>query len=111
VFHPNKDCKWQGIAGQVWDIQNRALVGYRVHLQGFYNGKSIDLTTLSGTAQAWYGESGYEFVIGDKAIDSTGQLSIQMEDQSNMVISNKVVLNTYSDCTKNLVMVNFQQVR
>jgi hypothetical protein len=111
VFHHDKDCNWQGIAGQVWDIQGRPLVGYQVHLQGFYNGKSIDSRTLSGGAQAWYGESGYEFVIGDKAIDSTGQLSIQMEDQSFMAISNKVVLNTYSDCTKNLVMVNFQQVR
>jgi hypothetical protein len=111
VFHHDKDCNWQGIAGQVWDIQGNALVGYRVHLQGFYNGKNIDLTTLSGGAQYWYGSGGYEFVIGDKAIDSTGQLSIQMEDQSYMLISNKVVLNTYSDCTKNLIMVNFQQVR
>lgn len=111
VFHPDKDCNWQGIAGQVWDIQGRALVGYRVHLQGFYNGKTIDLTTLSGGAQAWYGESGYEFVLGNKPIDSTHQLTIQLEDQSYMLISNQVVLDTYSDCSKNLVLVNFQQIR
>lgn len=111
VFHPDKNCNWQGIAGQVWDIQGRALVGYRVHLQGFYNGKNIDLTTLSGGAQAWYGESGYEFVLGNKPIDSTQRLTIQLEDQSYMIISNQVVLDTYSDCSKNLVLVNFQQVR
>lgn len=111
VFHPDSDCNWQGIAGQVWDIQGRPLVGYRVHLTGYYNGKSIDQTTLSGGAQAWYGESGYEFVLGNTPVDSTGQLSIQLDDQSFMAISNSVVVNTYSDCNKNLVLVNFQQVR
>jgi hypothetical protein len=111
TYHPNSDCNWQGIAGQVWDIQGRPLIGYRVHLQGYYNSKTIDLTTLSGGAQAWYGESGFEFVLGNTPVDSTNQLTIQLEDQSYMAISNKVTLNTYSDCAKNLVMVNFQQVR
>jgi hypothetical protein len=69
------------------------------------------MTTLSGGAQAWYGESGFEFVLGDTPIDSTNQLTIQLEDQSYMAISNKVALSTYSACDKNLVLVNFQQVR
>jgi hypothetical protein len=111
TYHPNSDCHWQGIAGQVWDIQGRPLIGYRVHLQGYYSGKTVDLTTLSGGAQAWYGESGFEFVLGNSPIDSTGQLTIQLEDQSYMAISNQVTLNTYSACNKNLVLVNFQQVR
>jgi hypothetical protein len=111
IFHPDKDCKWQGIAGQVWDIQGRPLIGYRVHLWGYYNGKTVDLTTLSGGAQAWYGESGYEFVIGSSPINSTGKLSVELEDQSYMAISNKVTVNTYADCDKNLVLVNFQQVK
>lgn len=111
VFHPDQNCNWQGIAGQVWDIQGRALIGMRIHLQGYYNGKSIDRTTLSGGAQAWYGESGYEFVLGTTPIDSTGQLNIQLEDQSFMALSDKVVVNTYADCSKNLILVNFQQVR
>jgi hypothetical protein len=87
------------------------LVGYRVHLLGYYDGKSVDQTTLSGGAQAWYGESGYEFVLGDTPVDSTGQLSIQLDDQSFLAISNKVLVNTYADCSKNLILVNFQQVR
>lgn len=111
VFHPDKDCNWQGIAGQVWDIQGRPLIGYRVHLQGYYNGKTIDLTTLSGGAQAWYGESGYEFVLGNTPIDTTNKLTIQLEDQSYMAISNKVTVSTYADCQMNLVLVNFQQVK
>ncbi|MHC1740701.1 MAG: hypothetical protein AB9897_06270 [Anaerolineaceae bacterium] len=115
LYHSNSDCNWQGIAGQVWDIQGRPLVGYILHLTGSYNGKSLDQKrTLSGGAQAYYGDSGYEFVleIGSPPIDSTGLISIQLEDQSgSIVLSNKVTLNTYADCSKNLVMVNFQQVR
>lgn len=111
VFHSDLNCSWQGVAGQVLSIQGSHMVGYRVHLQGYYNGKTIDLTTLSGGAQAWYGESGYEFKIGNTPIDSTGKLTLQLEDQSGMAISDKVVLNTYSDCNKNLVLVYFQQVK
>jgi hypothetical protein len=111
VFHSDLNCNWQGVAGQVLSIQGSHMVGYRVHLQGYYNGKTIDLTTLSGGAQAWYGESGYEFKIGDTPIDSTAKLTLQLEDQSGMAISDKVVLNTYSDCNKNLVLVYFQQVK
>jgi hypothetical protein len=111
VFHPDLNCNWQGIAGQVLSIQGSHMVGYRVHLQGYYNGKTVDLTTLSGGAQAWYGESGYEFKIGDTPIDSTGQLTLQLEDQSGLPMSDKVSLNTYSDCNKNLVLVYFQQVK
>jgi len=111
TYHPNSDCHWQGIAGQVWNIQGSPLVGIRIHLQGYYNNKTVDMTTLSGRAQAWYGESGFEFVLGDTPIDSTNQLTIQLEDQSYMAISNKVALSTYSACDKNLVLVNFQQVR
>ena len=111
VFHPDSNCNWQGIAGQVWDIQGTGLVGYRVHLQGVYNGEAINQITLSGGAQAWYGNSGYEFVIGNTPINSTGQLTVQLEDQSGLPLSNKVTVNTYADCSKNLVLVNFQQVR
>jgi len=112
VFHPDGNCNWQGVAGQVVDLQGRAVVGLMVHLRGVYNGKAIDQTTLTGGAQAWYGESGYEFVLGNTPIDSTALLSIQLSDQSSVVaISDKVVFNTYSACEKNLILINFQQVK
>jgi hypothetical protein len=111
IFHPDKDCNWQGIAGQVWDIQGRPLIGYRIHLQGYYNGGHVEYNTLSGGAQEWYGESGYEFVLSNKPIDTTGKLTLQLEDQSFMAISNLVTINTYADCQKNLILVNFQQVK
>lgn len=111
VFHPDGDCSWQGVAGQVVDLQGRAVVGMLVRLTGTYNGKSVNMTTLTGGAQAWYGESGYEFVLGQTPIDSTGLLSVQLTDQSFLPVSDKVVFDTYASCEKNLILINFRQVR
>jgi hypothetical protein len=112
VFHTNGNCNWQGVAGQVVDIQGRPIIGLMVHLQGYYNGKTIEQTTLTGGAQEWYGKSGYEFILSETTpIDSQGQLSVQLTDQSYMAVSKKVIFNTYSSCDKNLILINFQQVK
>lgn len=111
VFHPDGNCDWQGIAGQVLDMQGRGVTGLSIHLTGTYNGKAVDLTTLSGAAQAWYGESGFEFVLGDTPVDSKGELHLQLADQGLVALSSEILIDTYSACDKNLVLVNFKQVR
>ena len=111
VFRPNSSCDWQGVAGRVVDIQGRPLVGIRVVLKGTYNGKTIDMASLSGEAASTYGESGYEFQLGTKAIASTGLLSVQLNDQSFLPISDRVIFDTFATCDKNLILINFKQVR
>ena len=111
VFHTDGDCNWQGVAGRVVDLQGRPVIGMRVKLTGIYNGKSIELTTLTGGASAWYGESGFEFVLGDKPYESTQSLAIQLNDQSFLPISEQVIFDTYATCDKNLILINFKQVR
>lgn len=111
IFHPEGNCNWQGVAGQVVDLQGRAVVGLSVHLSGTYAGKTVDMTTLTGAAQAWYGESGFEFVLGQTPIASSGELSIQLADQGMLAVSDQVAFDTFAACEKNLVLVNFRQVR
>ena len=111
VFHTDGNCSWQGVAGRVVDMNGNPQPNIRVRLLGIYDGKSIDLSTLTGLAAEWYGDSGFEFKLGDVALDSTALLAIQLEDQSFMPISDQVIINTYADCTKNLILVNFKQVR
>lgn len=111
VFHTDGNCSWQGVAGRVVDMNGNPQPNIRVRLQGIYDGKTVDLSTLTGLAAEWYGDSGFEFKLGDKALDSTALLAIQLEDQSLMPISDQVIINTYADCTKNLILVNFKQVR
>lgn len=111
VFHPGEGCDWQGVAGRVVDLQGRPVVGIVVKLTGLYEGRTIDMTTLTGGAAAWYGDSGYEFILGDEPIGSNGMLAVQLHDQALMPVSNRVIFSTYSTCDKNLIIINFKQVR
>ncbi|MBI3165342.1 MAG: hypothetical protein HYZ24_11725, partial [Chloroflexi bacterium] len=79
-----------------------------VRLSGFYNAKSKNELTVSGIAPA-YGKSGFEFVLGETPIDSNGLLSIQILDQAGLPLSDSIQINTYSDCSKNLVLVKFKK--
>lgn len=110
TFKPETGCSWQGVAGQVLDMQGRHLVNIGIMLKGTYNGKTLSTQTISGT-HTEYGDSGYEFQLGDTPIDSTGLLSIQLVDQSGMPLSEQVLFNTYATCDKNLVLINFKQVK
>ncbi len=111
VFHPDDSCDWQGVAGTVVDLQGKPVVGVLVRLTGYYDGRTIDMTTLTGGASAWYGESGYEFILGFKPLDSSDVLAVQLIDQAMMPISNRIIFNTFTDCDKNLILINFKQVR
>lgn len=111
IFHPGDSCDWQGVAGTVVDLQGKPMVGVLVRLIGYYDGRTIDMTTLTGGASAWYGESGYEFILGDEPMDSNDTLALQLVDQAMMPISNRVIFDTFADCDKNLVLINFKQVR
>ena len=113
TFHPTMDCNWQGVAGKVTDIQGKAVSNLAIHLTGTYNGKAVDQTTLSGGAAKWIGDGGYEIVlqVGSAPIDSTGMLTIQIEDSSYIPLSAPITFDTYADCSKNLILINFQQMR
>lgn len=111
VFHPDDSCDWQGVAGTVVDLQGKPVVGVLVRLTGYYDGRTIDMTTLTGGASAWYGESGYEFILGFRPLDSSDLLAVQLVDQAMMPISNRIIFDTFTDCDKNLILINFKQVR
>ncbi len=110
TFKPATGCAWQGIAGTVVDMQGRHLVNIGIQLKGTYNGKTISTQSISGT-HTEYGESGYEFPLGTTPIASTGLLAIQLVDQSGLPLSEQVIFDTYATCDKNLVLVNFRQVK
>jgi hypothetical protein len=110
TFQPATGCAWQGIAGQVVDMQGKHLPSIGIVLKGTYNGKTVEIHSLSGT-HTEYGDSGYEFQLGTTPIASTGLLSIQLVDQGGIPISEQVIFDTYGTCDKNLVLINFRQVK
>ena len=56
-----------------------------------------------------YGKSGYEFFLGTVPMSSKGELYLQLEDQSMLPLSDKIYIDTFNDCTKNLVLVRFKK--
>ena len=103
-------CNWIGVAGQVFDMSGAPIQNLILHLEGFWNGSSVSSEVLSGSA-GQYGPAGYEFVLGTQTLDSTQSLWIQVRDATHKELSTRVYLNTYNDCARNLILVNFVQVR
>jgi hypothetical protein len=58
-----------------------------------------------------YGPGGYEITLGDRPLDSDDALTVQLFDQAMLPLSDKVTFDTFEDCDRNLILVNFKQVR
>lgn len=113
IAHPEQGCNWMGIAGQVKDIRGSAVRGQQVQLGGALTGSAIPgdfMLTLTGLAPQ-YGPGYYEFTLADHPIASKGALWVQLLDQAGLSMSEKIYFDTYEDCEKNLIVLNFKQVR
>src|SRR5271157_1752019 len=109
-FVENRGCQWMGVAGRVVDISNKPLPGVLVQLSGTLGQSLINQTSLTGLAPS-YGQSGYELKLADTPIPSQATLWVRLVDQSYLPLSPKIRFDTYGDCTKNLILINFKAVR
>lgn len=111
IYHPDLGCDWMGVAGQALGLNGGPATGLIVQVGGYLNGQLFE-TRLSLTGAApQYGQGGFEIQLAEKAIDSDGTLWIQLVDQASNPFSEKTYFDTYSDCQKNLVVINFKQVK
>ncbi|OGO29959.1 MAG: hypothetical protein A2136_04645 [Chloroflexi bacterium RBG_16_54_11] len=111
TFHPDAGCEWTGIAGQATSLNGEAVRGLFVQLGGSLPGtESIDKLTMTGLADE-YGPGGFEFILASSLVATNGTLWIQLLDQQNLPISDRVYFETFNDCEKNLVIIYFDQVR
>lgn len=110
-FHPDVGCNWSGIAGQATSLNGESVRGLFVQLGGSMPGvESIDKLAMTGLAPQ-YGQGGFEFTLADKLFASNGTLWIQLLDQQNLPLSDRVYFDTYEDCQKNLIIIYFDQVK
>ncbi len=110
LFDPNHGCNWMGVAGRAYDLQNGPVTKLEVQLFGILDGNLLSLTSLTGTS-IQYGPSGFEFTLGSKPVASNQRLWIRLVDQAGVPLSDRVFFDTFADCTKNLVVINFKQVK
>ncbi len=109
AFNSDLGCNWAGVGGQVTDLQGSPVIGLTVQLGGGLNGASTYMLGLTGTA-IQYGRAGYEFKLADQPVASKQSLWIQLLDQAGLALSDRIYFDTYNDCQKNLILINFKQV-
>ena len=99
-------CAWMGIGGQVFDLKGQPTthLGYVVHLEG----GGFDVNSLTGT-QPQYGTTGYAFKLADAPKQTSGVYRIQLRDPANAPVSDWIPVNTFADCARNVLLVNFLQ--
>lgn len=114
IAYPELGCNWMGVAGDVKDLSGAPKTQVIIVLGGTLAGNLVDPTgakySLSGVAPK-YGVAGYEFFLADKPIASNQTLWIQLLDQNETPVSDKIYFSTYDDCNRNLIFLSFKQVR
>jgi hypothetical protein len=110
-FHPDTECNWMGVAGQATSMSGSPVFGLFVQVGGSLAGEPIDtMLSMTGTAPQ-YGQGGFEFTLADRPVASDDGLWIQLLDQANLPLSEKVYFDTLEDCDKNLIIIYFTQVK
>jgi len=111
IGHPELGCAWMGVAGRAFDLSGAPIEeGLFVQLEGTLNGEPVEMLGMVGMVTT-YGPGSYEFVLGDQPVDSTQALWVQLFDQAMLPLSDQVYFDTFADCDKNLILINFNQVR
>ena len=111
IYHDELGCDWMGVGGQVTSLNGAPVIGIFVRIGGTLEGKFFEtLLSMTGTAVE-YGQGGYEFKIADKPIATNNTLWVQLYDQSDLPLSDKIYLVTTDECAKALTLLNFVQVK
>jgi hypothetical protein len=103
-FANTAQCAWQGIGGQVFDLNGAPLIQMRVHVFG----QGVDLYTASGS-NTLYGLSGWEVPLSTTL--TSNSYIVELQSAQGTIISPQVTVTFVPDCSKNLGLVSFQQTR
>lgn len=101
--HATAGCTWMGVAGQVFDSSGSPVTtGLIISIEG----PGILLDGLVGAAPS-YGDGGYEIQLADQPIESSDEYSIEVLDEDGDPQSDVILFDTYADCNRNLILINF----
>ncbi len=106
--HPNLGCEWMGVAGQVFGGNGKPVTNLIVNIKGKLGLSEFDLVSLTGMPEAnIYNPGSFEIKISDQPFRSESTLAIQLFDLNGRPLSLPVSFDTYQDCSKNLIIINF----
>jgi hypothetical protein len=105
-FANTAGCAWQGIGGQVFDINDVPLRGVTVLVTGA-GGFEARVTSGSNTI---YGVSGWEVRTGNLLTGDS--FRVELLSPGGTPISPQIIVTfTLNDCARNLALLNFKQTR
>jgi hypothetical protein len=101
-----------GVGGQVVDMSGAPVTGLIIRLGGALTGLQLSppLLSLTGVAPN-YGQRGFVFTLAGKPVASSASLWLQLLDQAGIALSKQFSFDTFAECEKNLIIINFMQVR
>lgn len=97
-----------GVAGQVFDRSGKPILNMVVVVDGVLNNTTVDLIGLTGLNSA-YGPGGFEIQLANAVINSSNTLAITLYDLAGSAMTYPFAFSTYTDCSKNLILINFNQ--
>lgn len=108
TFFPDLGCNTFRVAGQVFDINGATIVSQAVKLTGTLSGNPVNLPPDFTKINTAYGNGAYyDFELANRPVASVASLEIMLLSQDGTQISEAILFNTFDDCTKNLIMINF----
>jgi len=106
-LHPDAGCNYTGIGGQVFSKDGKPIGDQIVvKVTGTIEEKDVEFLAVTGGYPA-LGPGGYEITLADHLAGTNNSLFLQLFDLNGIAVSPLISFNTYSDCTKNLVVLNF----
>jgi hypothetical protein len=104
--HPS-GCSFFGIAGHVYDLARTPIIGNLIRVTGPNNYQE---DAIPGS-QPIYGAGGFELVLSDQPTTTTNQYNVQLLNAAAEPLSDVIQLQTFAECEKNLMLLDFVQVR
>jgi hypothetical protein len=102
-------CNWMGIAGQIFNKDGIPVGNLIVEAGGYLEGHPILGLSLTGLVGS-YGPGGFEIQLLDHLVESRGTIWVQIRDIAGNPLSPQIDLDTYEDCSQNLIVLNFVEV-
>lgn len=111
IAYPELGCAWLGVGGRAFDLSGAAIEeGLFVQLGGTLGDEPVEMLGMIGVVDN-YGPGSYEFVLGEEVFESTQDMWVQLFDQAMLPLSEQIFFDTFADCNRNLILINFNQVR
>jgi len=110
IARTEEGCNWLGIGGQVLDRAGIPVLYLVVEVGGRLGERPLFELALTGS-EVVFGPGGYVVKIADRPIESDGTVWVQVFDLAGIAQTQKIYLTTYPDCERNLILVNFSELR